>query len=292
MPRVPAGKCTAGQKSAMLGYDLCLLRPSNASFFGAADTSVVRCWWNPKTLNATQPAQFTSALGALMRNLTAKAAYASPRMFAAGSVPSVNIYGMAQCTRDLSADGCSLCLAATVALIPTCCNDKQGGHVVYRSCSIRFDVYPFYSVRAAEVAMSPAGGPINGGAHFVPGRTGHVDEEMGSPDSLRYDLNTLRAATDNFSEQNKLGQGGFGPVYKGTLQNEQIIAVKRLSTTSQQGQEEMKNEVVLGSKLQHKNLVRLLGYCIEQHERLLVYEFLSNKSLDKLLYERAISLAQ
>ncbi|TVU19884.1 hypothetical protein EJB05_36063, partial [Eragrostis curvula] len=331
-----ARKCTAGQKSAMLGYDLCLLRHSNTSFFGALDTSVVRCWWSPKTLNATQPAQFTSALGALMRNLTAKAAYASPRMFAAGSVPSVNIYGMAQCTRDLAADDCNRCLAAAVTLIPTCCNDKQGGHVVYRSCSIRFDVYPFYSVRAAEWAMSPAGGPINGDAPLVPGRTdaatgvgsngtvktallvsvplavtllvllfvvvyifnknrkqhknvqiasnSHVDDEMGSPDSLRYDLNTLRAATDNFSEQNKLGQGGFGPVYKGTLQNEQIIAVKRLSTTSQQGQEEMKNEVVLGSKLQHKNLVRLLGYCIEQHERLLVYEFLSNKSLDKLLY--------
>ncbi|TVU01637.1 hypothetical protein EJB05_52910, partial [Eragrostis curvula] len=104
-----------------------------------------------------------------------------------------------------------------------------------------------------------------------------VNRSCRCPDSLRYDLNTLRAAIDNFSEQNKLGQGGFGPVYK-------IIAVKRLSTTSQQGQAEMKNEVVLGSKLQHKNLVRLLGYCIEQHERLLVYEFPINKSLDKLLY--------
>ncbi|TVU02159.1 hypothetical protein EJB05_52384, partial [Eragrostis curvula] len=59
---------------AMLIYDACLLRHSNASFFSAADTSVVRCWWNPKTQNATQPAQFTSALGALMRNLTVKAA--------------------------------------------------------------------------------------------------------------------------------------------------------------------------------------------------------------------------
>ncbi|TVU02148.1 hypothetical protein EJB05_52373, partial [Eragrostis curvula] len=110
------------------------------------------------------------------------------------------------------------------------------------------------------------------------------NEEMGSSDSLQYDLNTLRAATDNFSEQNKLGQGGFGPVYKGKLPNGQNIAVKRLSTTSQQGQAEMKNEVVLVAKLQHKNLVRLFGYCIEKHEMLLVYEFLRNKSLDKILY--------
>jgi len=102
-----------------------------------------------------------------------------------------------------------------------------------------------------------------------------------------YDLSTLRAATDNFSEENKLGEGGFGPVYKGTLQNGHSIAVKRLSRTSQQGHVEMKNEVVLVAKLQHKNLVRLLGCCIEEDEKLLVYEFLANKSLDKILFDPA-----
>ncbi|CAO1948025.1 unnamed protein product [Urochloa humidicola] len=107
---------------------------------------------------------------------------------------------------------------------------------------------------------------------------------MRSSESLLYDLSTLRAATDNFSEENKLGEGGFGPVYKGTLQNGQDIAVKRLSATSQQGQLEMKNEVFLLAKLQHRNLVRLLGSCIEDHERILVYEFLTNSSLDKILF--------
>ncbi|KAF8732996.1 hypothetical protein HU200_015353 [Digitaria exilis] len=108
---------------------------------------------------------------------------------------------------------------------------------------------------------------------------------MGSSNTLRrYDLNTLRAATDNFSEHNRLGQGGFGPVYKGTLQNEQKNAVKRLSTIAQQGQAEMKNEIFLVAKLQHRNLVCLLGYCIEQDESLLVYKFLSNKSLGKVPY--------
>lgn len=114
---------------------------------------------------------------------------------------------------------------------------------------------------------------------------GEDGENMGSSESLLYDLSTLRAATDNFSEENKLGEGGFGPVYKGTLQDGQEIAVKRLSKTSQQGHVEMKNEVVLVAKLQHKNLVRLLGCCIQEQEMLLVYEFLANKSLDKILFD-------
>ncbi|CAL4901415.1 unnamed protein product [Urochloa decumbens] len=113
------------------------------------------------------------------------------------------------------------------------------------------------------------------------------DEEMKISDPLQYDLSTLRAATNNFSEENKLGRGGFGPVYKGTMQNGQEIAVKRLSTISQQGLVEMKNEIVLVAKLQHRNLVRLLGFCIEEEEKLLVYEFLSNKSLNKVLFDPA-----
>ncbi|XP_062231735.1 cysteine-rich receptor-like protein kinase 25 isoform X2 [Phragmites australis] len=283
-----ASKCP-GQKSAMLIYDACLLRHSNESFFGVVDTSVVVCLLN--TQNATQP-EFTSRLGALMSNLTGKAAYGSPRMFAAGSTtltPFLNIYGMAQCTRDLAADDCNLCLSGAVAFIPTCCDRKQGARIVCGSCSIRFELYPFYNVQAAEAAMSPVpapgGGPVNGSDHS--GAGSNDEEEMRSSESLLYDLSTLRAATDNFSEENKLGEGGFGPVYKGTLQNGQDIAVKRLSATSQQGQVEMKNEVVLLAKLQHKNLVRLLGCCIEEHEKLLVYEFLRNNSLDKILFDPA-----
>ncbi|XP_059304085.1 cysteine-rich receptor-like protein kinase 15 [Lycium ferocissimum] len=98
-------------------------------------------------------------------------------------------------------------------------------------------------------------------------------------------LDLVRAATENFSEENKLGEGGFGPVYKGTLANGVAIAIKRLSRTSGQGLKEFKNEVVLIAKLQHRNLVRLLGCCLEGNEALLIYEFMPNKSLDFLFLD-------
>ncbi|PHU16547.1 hypothetical protein BC332_17752 [Capsicum chinense] len=97
-------------------------------------------------------------------------------------------------------------------------------------------------------------------------------------------LNIIRAATENFSEENKLGEGGFGPVYKGTLANGIAIAIKRLSRTSGQGLKEFKNEVVLIARLQHRNLVRLLGCCLEGNEALLIYQFMPNKSLDFFLF--------
>ncbi|GJS25336.1 receptor-like serine/threonine-protein kinase SD1-8 [Tanacetum coccineum] len=101
---------------------------------------------------------------------------------------------------------------------------------------------------------------------------------------------TLAKATNNFSDENKLGQGGFGCVYKGTLTEGEVVAIKRLSTLSDQGIEELKNEVRLIAKLQHRNLVRVLGCCIEVEEKLLVYEFMENKSLNTLLFEKDISV--
>nr|BAK06110.1 predicted protein [Hordeum vulgare subsp. vulgare] len=112
-----------------------------------------------------------------------------------------------------------------------------------------------------------------------------IPEDIQSIDSLILDLSTLRVATDNFDERNKLGEGGFGVVYKGILPDNEEIAVKRLSQSSRQGIEELKNELVLVAKLQHKNLVRLLGVCLEEQEKLLAYEYMPNKSLDTILFD-------
>ncbi|KAH9612414.1 hypothetical protein KSS87_004549 [Heliosperma pusillum] len=104
-------------------------------------------------------------------------------------------------------------------------------------------------------------------------------------ESLQYEFTTLQAATNNFSMDNKIGRGGFGVVYKGILPDGVEVAVKRLSQGSGQGDKEFKNEVVLLAKLQHRNLVRLLGFCLTEDEALLVYEYVPNKSLDYFLFD-------
>ncbi|KAG9454357.1 hypothetical protein H6P81_007261 [Aristolochia fimbriata] len=114
-----------------------------------------------------------------------------------------------------------------------------------------------------------------------------ITDDFGSSidDLPLFSFASVVSATDNFSMGNMLGEGGFGPVYKGELRNGQLVAVKRLSQSSGQGLEEFKNELELIAKLQHRNLVRLLGWCIHGQEKILIYEFMPNKSLDKFLFE-------
>ncbi|XP_048131123.1 G-type lectin S-receptor-like serine/threonine-protein kinase At4g27290 [Rhodamnia argentea] len=100
-----------------------------------------------------------------------------------------------------------------------------------------------------------------------------------------FDLNTITVATNNFAQRNLIGAGGFGSVYKGNLSTDQEIAVKRLSKDSGQGLEEFSNEVALIARLQHRNLVSLLGCCIDRGERMLIYEYMPNKSLNNFIFD-------
>ncbi|XP_070678731.1 receptor-like serine/threonine-protein kinase SD1-7 isoform X3 [Malus domestica] len=113
----------------------------------------------------------------------------------------------------------------------------------------------------------------------------HDQENMGKHDLSVFTYESVLTATSNFSEENKLGEGGFGPVYKGKLVTGREIAVKRLSKSSGQGNSEFKSEFMLIHELQHSNLVQLLGFCIHEDERMLIYEYMPNKSLDYFIFD-------
>ncbi|XP_028755406.1 probable LRR receptor-like serine/threonine-protein kinase At1g53430 [Neltuma alba] len=99
-----------------------------------------------------------------------------------------------------------------------------------------------------------------------------------------FSLKQIKGATNNFAPENKIGEGGFGPVYKGTLSNGVVIAVKQLSSKSKQGNREFVNEIGMISALQHPNLAKLYGCCVEGNQLLLIYEYMENNSLASALF--------
>ncbi|KAJ9690127.1 hypothetical protein PVL29_012666 [Vitis rotundifolia] len=317
-------------KEGTIWYDECLLRYSSQNFFSSVTLKKELSLLN--TMSASDPTRFNTILGQLMGNISSEAAFSSSQMFATGEavVSSLQkIYGLVQCTRDLSKEDCNDCLESSIETLSSCCSGKQGGQVISKSCILRYEVYPFFRGASTRATSPPPENAMVDGknstttaptattkgnrkktltialAIVIPiivllvifialwycllkrktEKASGVDREIMSIESLLFDLNTIKAATDDFADSNKLGEGGFGPVYKGNLRDGQEIAVKRLSRTSGQGVEEFKNEIILVAKLQHRNLVRLLGCCFEGQERLLVYEFVPNTSLDKFLFD-------
>ncbi|ESW15154.1 hypothetical protein PHAVU_007G048900 [Phaseolus vulgaris] len=328
--RVDITERCPNQKKAILWSDQCMLRYSNDTIFNQMEISPTYYMWNQP--NATDANQFNEVLGNLMKSLIDTAASGdSRRKYAtAENATGLNfqtIYGLVQCTPDLSQQRCTQCLDTAISEIPNCCNGKIGGRVLRPSCNIRFQTNSFYG-NPTTLDTDPEAPPpstnttssqesdnttIIAIAVVVPtvvvvlflislflylrrlkARKNLAvkeeddvedEDEIKMAESLQFNFDTIRVATEDFSDSNKLGQGGFGAVYWGRLPNGQIIAVKRLSRDSGQGHTEFKNEVVLVVKLQHRNLVRLLGFCLEGRERLLVYEFVPNKSLDYFIFD-------
>ncbi|CAL5027172.1 unnamed protein product [Urochloa decumbens] len=119
----------------------------------------------------------------------------------------------------------------------------------------------------------------------------HPLKKIGNPQCTVFDLMTLQEATEHFSEKNKLGQGGFGTVYKGILCDGEEIAVKTLSGRTGHALHQLHNEIQVLAQLQHSKLVRLLGYCLRQNDTLLVYEYIKNGSLDSILFDKSMGSA-
>ncbi|KAF8029026.1 hypothetical protein BT93_E1641 [Corymbia citriodora subsp. variegata] len=307
-----------GQMEAIIWYDECLVRYSNRSFFSIMEiapaipivnTTDVSVSFN-RVMNQTfdneeiEVKVTASAMNLIDLAISSKSLYATNYVNISSSV---TLHELAQCTPDISKSDCKTCLFCAIIKFPKVLTLKMGrARILQPSCNVRYEMYRFYGEPRGQ---APAPSPTNKtniesgikekensqevqllhlrqeiGEEFSKERSqGEKPEASQELSLIRLDI--IRVATQNFSNECKLGEGGFGPVYKGTLANGKEIAVKRLSRSSGQGLIEFKNEVILIARLQHRNLVRLLGCCLEEHEKLLIYEYMPNKSLDVFLFD-------
>ena len=130
-------------KAAIIWYDYCLLKYSNADFFGQVDYQNMFYMWNVK--DVSDPSSFNQKTKELLSNL-ADQAFTDTKMYATGEVEleeSKKLFGLTQCTRDLSSSDCKKCLDDGISRLPNCCDGKEGGRVVSGSCNIRYEIYPF-----------------------------------------------------------------------------------------------------------------------------------------------------
>ena len=130
-------------KAAIIWYDYCLLKYSNVNFFGQVDHQNMFYMWNLN--NVSDPDSFNQKTKELLSNL-AQQAFNAMKMYATGELEleeSKKLYGLTQCTRDLSSSDCKKCLDDAISKLPNCCDGKEGGRVVGGSCNIRYEIYPF-----------------------------------------------------------------------------------------------------------------------------------------------------
>ncbi|KAK2385953.1 cysteine-rich receptor protein kinase [Trifolium repens] len=310
--------------SATIWYNFCILRYSNHNFFGKLTTDPSWNKSGSEKINNPQELEKAEDnMQNLIKEATldTKKLFAMSEFNLSSNKKR---YGLVQCSRDLNDKQCNQCLEAMLDKVPKCCATKISWQVLAPSCLIKYDNVMFYQLISQTSTPLPAGqGGSNKSntliitivivlvvavalmsccIYFIRRRNHSNRDGLQSEtipislndrkenDSLNPDLpiiplTWIRQSTNNFSELSKLGEGGFGPVYKGNLVDGTEVAIKRLSITSGQGSQEFQNEVIFIAKLQHRNLVRLLGCCIEDNEKLLVYEYMPNSSLDFHLFD-------
>ncbi|RDX70523.1 Cysteine-rich receptor-like protein kinase 10, partial [Mucuna pruriens] len=312
--------CNSSQE-AIIWYSQCMLRYSNRSFFKTVERRPMFSELNI-TSNDKEQSFFTVTLAATLDKVAVEAGDSAARY--GKKLVKLNdlqtLYTLAQCTQDLSTDECKSCLGYVIGTeIPWSRLGSIGGRVLYPSCNLRFELSQFYKDDDEAPSARP-GSPESSGKRksilrtimlvavptiisvklFIVAyyflrrnrRKSHTTilkenfgHEVATLEPLHFNLTTIELATNNFSEKNKIGKGGFGEVYKGILFDGRQIAVKRLSKNSKQGATEFKTEVLLIAKLQHRNLVEFIGFCLEEQEKILIYEYVPNKSLDHFLFD-------
>ncbi|KAJ8775201.1 hypothetical protein K2173_020205 [Erythroxylum novogranatense] len=297
--------------SARIYLDGCFLRYENYSFYhesvsSALDTANCSKESVPSFRDDIEKSAFVTNVGYAIGNVTSTAV--ERRGFGVAGIEKV--YALAQCWESIDREGCRECLEMAGKAAKSCL-PKSEGRGMNAGCYLRYSTEKFYNkagdsrngkgssgkrVTIAVVLAATAFFMLSiFAAYIIHARVSRKREERKNlgkisisfkNSSLSFKYEILEKATDYFSQSKKLGHGGAGSVYLGTLQNGETVAVKRLIFNTRQWVDEFFNEVNLISGIQHKNLVRLLGCSIEGPESLLVYEYVPNKGLDGFLFDK------
>ncbi|KAG4989566.1 hypothetical protein JHK85_032549 [Glycine max] len=262
--------CSTGANGARVIYDGCFLRYESNDFFAQImPRSSILCG----SQSADESTAFSEAGQQVLTDLqiaTPKITgyYAATKTQVAGGA----IYAIAQCAETLTQDNCLECLSNEQTTVQGCLPNTNG-RAFDAGCFMRYSETPFFSDnQTIDIA------PFLNQGNILEGT------QLKGPTKFKY--SDLKAATKNFSEKNKLGEGGFGAVYKGTMKNGKVVAVKKLiSGNSSKIDDDFESEVMLISNVHHRNLVQLLGCCSKGQDRILVYEYMANNSLDKFLFD-------
>ncbi|KAG8635005.1 hypothetical protein MANES_17G114400v8 [Manihot esculenta] len=257
--------------SARIYLDGCFLRYDKYNFFQEAVSPSLdsRKCSQEKALGSGDESlklKFVTNVGYLVANVTHKAVENGG--FAAMGIEGV--YALAQCWESVGEDGCMECLEKSEKAVKGCLPSKEG-RAMNTGCYLRYSTDKFFN---HEGELEDAHKRINLEKISI----------SFNKSSLNFKYETLEKVTDYFNPSRKIGQGGAGSVFVGTLPNGQTVAVKRLIFNTREWVDEFFNEVNLISGIQHKNLVKLLGCSIEGPESLLVYEYVPNKSLDHFIF--------
>ncbi|KAL3624264.1 hypothetical protein CASFOL_033080 [Castilleja foliolosa] len=295
--------------SGRIFLDGCFLRYDSYGFFNEsvdAARDTVNCNSSVGAPASGVDLEFEGYVGELVDNLTASAVV-NDGYAARGSN---GVFGLAECWNTVSTEGCRACLAKANREIRGCLPSREG-RALNAGCYLRYSTERFFSNHTEE-AINNSGLsrtrtslaialPVLAfcmlclfGAYAIYKGCQKRKQERNNLGKISYSYNksnlnfkyeTLEKATNYFDLSRKLGQGGAGSVYRGTLPNGKTVAVKRLFFSTRQWVDEFFNEVNLISGIEHKNLVKLLGCSIEGPESLLVYEFVSNMSLDHNIFD-------
>ncbi|KAM7509892.1 hypothetical protein LguiB_008767 [Lonicera macranthoides] len=295
--------------SARIFLDGCFLRYDSYDFFNETIDPIrdtVNC--NKTSGNEDTRLGFRENVGYLIENVTRIAGENG----GFGVMEFKGVFGLAQCWMSVSADGCRYCLEKAGEMVRGCLPNREG-RGLNAGCYLRYSTHKFFNDESQKMkgnfGVSRTGATVafalTAVAFFMLSlfatyaayvRWSNLKEERTTrgqisnsfnKSRLNYKYETLEKATNYFNISRKIGQGGAGSVFKGTLPNGTNIAVKRLFFNTRQWVDEFFNEVNLISGIQHKNLVKLLGCSIEGPESLLVYEYVHNRSLDQFLFDKS-----